>query len=345
MNRRERELFRVAAQIQQAIVKTVDQQPLPVLPESSWENALKWRGLWRTARERGWTRAAAECRDELRSALRVLIGQAQTAIEQLDDLGSNVPELPMRDVFEELVALQTEFEKVEWDRKQQRLTIITDSIELDDVYFGPFKVVLDWERLDGSKPYQVIAQDPQRAACDEAVTHPHVHGQQLCEGDGKTPIRHALQQGRLCDFFLLVRQILQTYNPSSAYVRIGEWDGKSCVDCGDVCERNDTSYCDNCNSNLCSACGASCAACDGLLCNECRGTCHGCHQTFCGECVSDCAGCGHSFCQECLTDGQCDKCRTANADSSDEGPATTPSAEPADAAFHAVGVGEVVVSA
>ena len=344
MNHREREFFRVAGRIQQALQAVEVQQPIPVLPEISWADALKWRRLWQVCRQRGWSMAAVECREELRCSLQVLVGQAQTAIQQLQDQDSETRDVPIRDVYEELLALQSEFDNTVWDIPQQTLCVMTEPIELDDVHFGPFKIVLHWGRLDSQKPYEVIAQEPYRAASNDEVTHPHVHAGSLCEGDGKTPIRKALRQGRLCDFFLLVRQILQTYNASSAFVRIGEWDGKSCTDCGDSCQR-ETSHCDNCNGHLCSECGASCAACDGLLCNECRGACHGCHDTYCGECVSDCAGCGHSFCQECLTDGECDECRKAADDSAEDGLAAKAASETADAAVHSVGVGQALVPA
>lgn len=345
MDHRDRQLFRLAGQIRQALQAAAAQQPVPVLPEGPWAAALKWRRLWQVSRQHGWPTAATECREELRCSLEVFVGQAQLAIKQLENQDSATKDIPIRDLYEELFAVESEFDNVGWDISQQTLFVITEPIELEEVSFGPFKIVLHWGRLDSQKPYEVIAQEPQRAGSDEEVTHPHVHGDSLCEGEGKAPIRNALRQGRLCDFFLLVRQILQTYNPSSAFVRIGEWDGKSCVDCGYACPANDSSYCGNCDSNLCSDCGACCAACDGLLCNECRDVCHGCHDTYCGECVSDCAGCRHSFCQECLTDGQCDECRKADDDSSEDGSAANADSETADAAVHSVGEGEALVSA
>ena len=70
------------------------------------------------------------------------------------------------------------------------------------------------------------------AAGDEEVTHLHVHDRTLCEEDGRVPIRSALRQGRLCDFFLLVQQVLQTDNAGSAFVRLEDWDSKSCANYG-----------------------------------------------------------------------------------------------------------------
>ena len=31
--------------------------------------------------------------------------------------------------------------------------------------------------------------------------------------------------GRLFDFFVIVRQVLNTYNPHSAYISLEDWDG------------------------------------------------------------------------------------------------------------------------
>ncbi len=41
-------------------------------------------------------------------------------------------------------------------------------------------------------------------------------------------IRTALEQGRLCDFFSLVRSILNTYSPDSPYVSLYDWCGVAC---------------------------------------------------------------------------------------------------------------------
>ena len=152
---------------------------------------------------------------------------------------------------------------------------------------GPLKIVLDWSDLSVTKPYQIIAQEPQPAARDDEVTHPRVHGRMLCEGEGRVPIRNALRQGRLCDFFLLVQQVLQTYNAGSAYVRLEDWNGKCWADCGDSCGRDNSNYCDACEITLCSECGSTCSDCDGNLCAECRGACHGCHNTICHHCSID----------------------------------------------------------
>ncbi len=41
----------------------------------------------------------------------------------------------------------------------------------------------------------------------------------------------ALTEGRLLDFFMIVRQVLQTYSPDSPYVSLDDWYGRQCSDC------------------------------------------------------------------------------------------------------------------
>ena len=90
-------------------------------------------------------------------------------------------------------------------------------------------------------------------------------------------------------------------------MRLADWDGKSCADCGDTCGRNNSNYCDACEITLCSECGGMCDDCEGNFCNECRGACHGCHN-----CLVECSACHDGFCKECLSDGICDNCRESD---------------------------------
>ena len=112
------------------------------------------------------------------------------------------------------------------------ISITTDPIVLDDTHLGPFQVRLDWNRLGSHQPYRVVALDPHPAAANEAVTHPHVQEEHLCEGEGRAGIESALNTGRLCDFFLIVSRLLGTYARGSAFVELDDWEGIRCQDCG-----------------------------------------------------------------------------------------------------------------
>jgi hypothetical protein len=215
-----------------------------------------------------------------------------------------------RELFEELLALQHEFDEVRLDRKAS-LSVVTEPIILEGLDLGRFEISLDVDgvphRAWGS--YQVMALDANPAASDTDTTHPHVQGSQLCEGDGRVPIQRALGQGRLLDFFVLVRQILNSYNVGSAYVSLERWNAVECRDCGSLVGADDRDRCRDCESDVCYQCTFTCGRCEMSCCGACVETCRGCRQRFCGECIRSCAVCREPFCQECLTHAKCSRCR------------------------------------
>jgi hypothetical protein len=221
----------------------------------------------------------------------------------------------------DLAALEEEFDGTEIDLRRRAVTVQSVPIVLEGVSLGPFRIRLEWSRYDDLPDYTVIAVDPRYPAGDDAVTHPHVENSQLCEGDGKSAIREALQGGRLLDLFLLVRQILQTYNRSSAYVTLSEWDGRYCSDCGgSVCD-DEALHCQNCESLLCGECCLGCSTCCEDFCDGCLARCGDCEQSLCRACLNHCPDCKGVRCAECLTEeGCCADCRSA--DENDPEPAT-----------------------
>lgn len=337
-------LIRLASAIHQAMVRSQKQSPLPVLPQTAWRDAERWLWYLRFSQERGWSGAVEAARGDLAFALKTLVTQSEAALATLENKQPSPPVVPMRDIYEELVALEQEFDELDWDWKKGTLSVVTEPIELEEIDLGPFEIRLDWRQMDSSMPYCVIAKQVHAAECDSSVTHPHVSSERLCEGDGRVPIRQALQQGRLCDFFLLVRQVLQTYNAGSAYVKLQNWTGARCSDCGHDCE--ETLVCQGCESDICEECCCWCSACDGRRCSECRGRCHGCERTHCHDCLSACADCSEDFCEECLTDGCCSDCRKAASDETAANVAQSfEGSETPSIAVHTAGLGQAVVSA
>ncbi|MCA9018489.1 MAG: hypothetical protein KDA77_24450, partial [Planctomycetaceae bacterium] len=164
------------------------------------------------------------------------------------------------------------------NRKDRSISVTTESIVLEEIYLGPFQIHLNWgDPASGrSSSYRVIAQDAQSAATDDSVTHPHVQDESLCEGEGRKPICKALEQGRILDFFLIVANLLRTYNSGSPYVSLAEWNGSSCEDCGTTVNSDDIYSCEKCNTQICNDCYVSCSCCDGIFCGECTSCCEGC---------------------------------------------------------------------
>jgi len=151
----------------------------------------------------------------------------------MEGLQKKTPKLSL--LVAELNQMEKEFDSVDFDNSENAISVVTDLITLDDVPRGPFKIQLRLGKLGElykNRPYRVIVPNPNSAATDESVSHLHVSDQKLCEGDGSAAITASLQQGRLSDFFTMVRSILNTYNPDSLYVALHDWDDTRCYDCG-----------------------------------------------------------------------------------------------------------------
>ena len=221
------------------------------------------------------------------------------------------PILTLRELVGELDQLETELGPWEYQPVDHRLSVSTEPIELDGVYLGPFEIELmlgELSSVSRRQPFQVLALDPNPAASAEHVTHPHVSDNNLCAGDATTALMAALETGRICDFFLIVRQVLSTYNPESPYVSLEQWDGESCHDCGCVMYDDCRGYCENCGHDFCDECTTYCRSCDETRCLGCVTTCDHCEEVFCGHCMDRCAECDSACCVSCLEDQLCPDC-------------------------------------
>lgn len=84
--------------------------------------------------------------------------------------------------------------------------------------------------------------------------HPNIGDDNfLCEGEAEYPIKIALQQGRLEDFFAIIETTLRTYG--SPYVSLHSWaDFEECYSCGEGLDIDSRIYCDKCNAVCCDNC-------------------------------------------------------------------------------------------
>ena len=296
--------YRAAA----AISRSANARPVnpePSLPLESWEEC---RRLWRLlakARRRGLWMAHLKLQRTLHDSISRCCTQLGTCRSLLE---LSPPPITAHEVLADLKALSAEFTEVKVSMRDHSVSAITDEIILDDINLGSFRIVLDWRVLHETGAYEVISEDGNAAASSEDTTHPHVQNNSLCEGEGKTAIRNALSEGRLFDFFVLVRQILQTYNPSSAYVQLEDWYGTSCPDCGSTTCEDESSTCENCSTTTCFECSNRCNDCDYRYCSDCIRTCTGCDSDACLSCRSRCRECGDGFCKGCIDNGRCLSC-------------------------------------
>lgn len=341
-------LWRFASNFRDRLTAATFAEPLP-LPQVRWSELLRVFSRLHFAQGRKWPVASESLRTEI-------TGQMWSLLKHLGDCQQSLalpePKL-VATVFEivsDLRALPKEFSDVRLDLKERKFSVVTDEIELEGVYLGRFQILLELNEFGTSQPYSVIALDPKPASCDDDLTHPHVREKRLCEGDGKLAIRQALQQGRLFDFFLLVRQILETYNSDSAYTSLSNWHGRDCSDCGRGTYEDESTSCDRCGDHICFDCSSRCEQCDHYCCSTCCTTCTACSENICNGCASNCSDCDSPYCSNCLSGPTCSTCKENQESESDAQPPvpiTTYTApdEGATVVVHPLGVGQAALPA
>jgi hypothetical protein len=202
----------------------------------------------------------------------------------------------------EVRQLEAEFGGVEVRWRDAVVRVVTGPITLRGVALGPFAIEFGWDRvghISASRCFDPIALEPNPAAGRDEVPHPHVQGVELCAGDATGPLGRALSDGRLADAFLIVRSVLTTYNPQSAYVPLAEWDGAVCSDCGRRVDPEDRYSCEACESDLCESCSGSCTVCSTSRCCGCLESCDVCRTSCCAGCLLKPAGSDRTVCPEC----------------------------------------------
>jgi hypothetical protein len=274
---------------------------------------------------RGWPAATEQCCVSVDRYLNDIPYSVSKLQSLLDRRRKDVP--PLAAIVAELRALEQEFDEVAFDPEAETPSAATEPITLEDIYLGPFRVLLPLDKLAEMYqrvPYYVVAIEPHPAAKDEAVTHPHVSNEVVCEGDGSAAIRAALEEGRLCDFFTMVRSILNTYNPDSPYIALSNWHGVSCYDCGYVMDDEDSYYCSHCDNAVCDNCSRVCTDCGEIVCNECVSHCEICDRSLCPACArTRCGDCEAVCCKSCLTDGLCPECEKERDNEDEQATETT----------------------
>jgi hypothetical protein len=273
-------------------------------PSELWQELVITAARLVDVLARGWRVAGEQVLEDLTYSTRRLERELETLRGQLPRTLRLPSVLSVSDLVADLAALEAEFDDVELDIHERTISAITGPIELEGMYLGRFRITLHWETIGGGQAYQVEATEPYAAEGTDDVTHPHVRDGQLCEGEGTAPIKSALSQGRLLDFFMLVRQILETYNPASAHVALDRWDGVNCRDCGSRMSRDEHGRCEWCEDPLCSDCSHCCESCDRYTCSGCSAECAACGSYFCTNCLTTGVGAGRLLCRNCLESEQ-----------------------------------------
>jgi len=242
------------------------------------------------------------------NALRNEICRCEETLRQTQEPGPT-----LRMLYDELQQIEKEFGSLRYDHDERFLAVTTEPIVLEDVYLGAFEIRLLLERQAGTcvdAALRAVAQDPRPAGADRLVTHPHVKDELVCLGDAALPLQRALASGRICDAFLLVRSVLETYNPDSAYVRLDRWHGRGCNECDRIINDDDSYMCESCQEDHCDECTLACPRCNDGVCCTCAQRCTACNEDHCPRCVTPCTQCGQRYCDSCLENGVCEGCQS-----------------------------------
>lgn len=267
----------------------------------------------------GWTGAARRLREQVRRTMDQLHTEVLQVARLTDQASPRVPTL--RTLVESLEQLESEFGNWRYDSRTGELVVTTGVIELEGVYLGPFEIhlhVFELDEVGRGEALSVVALDPHPARGGTGVTHPHVSDERICLGEATQSVRQALRGGDLCELFLLVRSVLETYNPDSPYVALDDWDGVPCFECGEIAREGEAVFCEGCERDFCDQCIDRCEACETMLCLGCLCRCEVCDQPVCEECLRRCAACEQPCCENCLVNGLCPSCEQERKEQIDE---------------------------
>lgn len=336
-----RRAWRMAVLVKAAVDRLcTQQQKMQQVPSA--DNVARWHRMIAVAKSHHYHGAASRMVKRMLDALNDLQREVDDAIYVAAASMESRRGVSIADVTADLLAIEAEFPACDFDFTKQTVTVTTEPIEIEDTHLGAFQIELELRHLGQSCPYRVIAVDPNPASNCDSTTHPHVQSETLCEGEGHGPIKLALEEGRLHDFFTIVNQILHTYNAHSAHTSLGDWSGTECRDCGSTVDEDEIRSCDQCDGQICCECTCSCDGCSETHCDDCVTTCEACRDQFCGSCIASCDRCNKPFCQDCLTEDKCDDCVNQEEDAAATPEPTDEASKPA---VHTLRVGEAAVPA
>jgi hypothetical protein len=158
MNDTKRKAIRAAVLIRELLVETTAEGPRLDGTDSAWQECRRIAGQIATAGERGWHFAARRLREQLAYAVSSACRYVEELGRQLDPVG-RPPRVPSeREIYEDILALEQEFDEVDIALKPKTLSVTTDSIVLEGVDLGRFEIVLGYpqEKLRERRARHVI---------------------------------------------------------------------------------------------------------------------------------------------------------------------------------------------
>jgi len=339
MNQCERRLRTFAARIHNKLNDQASAAEEPVLPTSAWTRIQRFHQTLMIAQAYELSLASERLRKDLRGSVSQFREELRSLERKLSQPALSAASAS--EIYADLQCLDNEFDEVELNGRSSIVKVQTEPIVPEGIDLGRFEIVVCWIK-HGTRQvlrYHVVALDPNPAASNECVTHPHVQDGYVCEGEGAEAIQAALEEGRILDLCLIVFGILRTYNADSPYVSLADWQGVPCGDCGSMLLEEDWYRCTRCETQICFDCSIRCLTCDYDFCCECTTVCECCGDRACDSCITACPDCDMTFCPNCLTETErCPDCH----ENENEEDGCEPDPDPE---VHTDGVGEAAVSA
>ena len=183
MNDFQKSMWRMACSIHEALLSRARAGPGIHLASDNWRTIQQLLRKCELAKRREWDSAQNLLLTELPRRLDALRYQIDVAVTALRQYCERPGRPTLSTIYQEIQSLREEFVDVECDTRLREIRVTTEPIVLEGIYLGPFQVCLEVGRLGHPSPYRIVALDPQPAASNESVTHPHVQDESLCEGE------------------------------------------------------------------------------------------------------------------------------------------------------------------
>ncbi len=170
-------LLRTACVLQQQYARRRQSTLQPVIPQDRISQVIQQAHRLELATHQNLTITAQHGRGELRDGLRWLIHdltQCQESLRRAEKIPA-VP--PLRLLYDELASLTDEFEEVQIELRDRRITVYTLPIVLDDMDLGSFEIRLNLREIGERAAYEVIAVDPQSSGSGHSHPRPRARVQ------------------------------------------------------------------------------------------------------------------------------------------------------------------------
>lgn len=134
-----------AAQIHEQLLQPSLAMNWLEVPQEAWEELNRIAQLLRRALAKEWYHAAQQLLVDLDYP-------ARRVARDVEKLAANLPQRVGRshiaavsEIAADVIALASEFTDVSINEAEQTLSVVTDSIELERLDLGPFKIILHWD--------------------------------------------------------------------------------------------------------------------------------------------------------------------------------------------------------